>query len=48
MVAKDFLSLATVTDSCEEANFMVFSHNIYENELTSENLYLPMILAKKS
>ena len=27
---------------------MGFSHYIYENELTSENMYLPMNLAKKS
>ena len=26
---------------------MGFSHYIYENELTSENMYLPMNLAKK-
>ena len=39
---------ATVTDGCEEDNFMGFSHYIYKNELTSENMYLPMILTKKS
>ena len=48
MVAKDIFSFATMTDGCEEANFMGFSQYIYENELTSENMYLPMILAKKS
>ena len=48
MVAKDIFSFATVTDGCEEANFMSISQYIYENELTSENMYLPMILAKKS
>ena len=44
---KDYFPLATVTDGCKEANFMGFSHFIYENELTSENMYLPMNLAKK-
>ena len=49
MVAKDFFSpLSTVTEGCKEANFMGFSHYIYENELTSENMYLPMNLAKTS
>ena len=47
MVAKDIFPFATVTDGCEEANFMGFSHYIYENELTSENKCLPMNLAKK-
>ena len=47
MVAKDIFPLATVTDGCEAANFIEFSHIIYENELTSENMYLPMKLAKK-
>ena len=42
-----FFSSATVTDGCKEANFMGFSQYIYENELTSENMYLPLILAKK-
>ena len=46
-VAKDIFSFATVTDGCEGANFMGFSQYIYENELTSENIYLPMIFAKK-
>ena len=44
MVAKDIFPFATVTDGCKEANFMGFSHYIYENELTSKNTYLPMIL----
>ena len=48
MVAKDIFPFATVTDGCTEANFWGFSHNIYENELTSENMYLPMNWAKKS
>ena len=48
MVAKDIFSFATVTDSCEEANFLGFCHYIHKNELTSGNIYLPMILAKKS
>ena len=48
MVAKDIFPFATVTDGCKEANFMGFSHYIYENELTSENMYLPMNWAKKS
>ena len=47
MVAKDIFSFATVTDVYEEANFMGFFHYIYENELSSENMYLPLILAKK-
>ena len=41
-------TFATVTDGCQEANYMGFSHYIYENELTSENKCLPMNLAKKS
>ena len=48
MVAKDIFPFATVTDGCKEDNFMEFSHYIYENEMTSENMYLPMDLAKKS
>ena len=48
MVAKDIFPFATMTDGCEEANFLGFSHFIYENELTSENMYLSMNLAKKS
>ena len=47
MVAKDIFSFATMTDGCKEANFMSISQYIYENELTSENMYLPMILEKK-
>ena len=39
---------ATVTDGCEEAYFMGISQYIYENELTCENMYLPMILGKNS
>ena len=42
-----FFSFATVTDGCKEQNFMGFSQFIYENELSFENMYLPMILAKK-
>ena len=46
---KSFFSLfAITTDGGEEANFMEFSHYIYENELTSKNLYFPMNFAKKS
>ena len=48
MVAKDISSFATVIHGYKEANFMGFSKYISENELTSENMYLPMILAKKS
>ena len=48
MVAKDIFSFATVTDFCEEANFMGFFHYIYENELSSENMYWPLFLAKKN
>ena len=49
MVAKDiFSSFSTMTDGCKEENFMGFSYNIYEKELTSENIYLPMNVAKKS
>ena len=48
MVAKDVFPFATVTDKCEVANFMGFYPCIYENEMTSENMYLPMNLAKKS
>ena len=48
MLAKDIFPFATVTDGCKEANFMGFSYFIYENELTSENMYLPMNLAKES
>ena len=44
---KGKISFATVTDGCKEANFMGFFYYIYENELTSENMYLPMNLAKK-
>ena len=37
---KGFFPFGTVTDSCEEANFMVFSHDIFENDRTSENINL--------
>ena len=47
MVAKDNFPFETVTDGCKEANFMGLSIYIYENELTFENMYLPMNLAKK-
>ena len=47
MVAKNIFSFATVSDGCEEANFMGFSYYIYENELFSENMYLPMIFGKQ-
>ena len=47
MVAKNIFSFATVTDGCKEANFIGFSDYIYENEVTSENMYLAMILATK-
>ena len=36
-----FFHFSTVTDSCQEANFMGFFHYIYENELTSENHSVP-------
>ena len=39
----DIFYFATVTDGCEEADFMGFSHYIYENELTSENKYFGKI-----
>ena len=48
MVAKDMFPFATVTDGCDEANFRGFSHFIYDKELTSDNMYLTMNLAKKS
>ena len=48
MVAKDIFPFATVNDGCKDANFMVFSRYIYENKLTSENVYLPIDQAKKS
>ena len=44
----DIFPFATVTGSCKEANFMGFSYFIYENERTSDKMYLPMYLAKKS
>ena len=48
-VAKEFFfAFITVTEGCKEANLMGFSHYIYQNELTSENTYLPMNLANKS
>ena len=37
-----------MTDGCEEANFIGFAKYSYENELTSENMYLPINLAKKN
>ena len=43
-----YFSFAAVTDDCKDANFIGFSYYIFENELTSENMYLPIILAKKS
>ena len=45
---KGYFSFETMTDGCKEANFSGFSQYIYENELTSENMYLSMNLAKKS
>ena len=45
---KGYFSFATVTGSCKEASFMGFSHYICEYELTSENMYFHMNLAKKS
>ena len=46
--AKDIFLFATMTEGYQDANFIGFSHNIYENELTSENMYLPMNFTKKS
>ena len=48
MVAKDIFLVATVTGGCKEAYFMGISNFIYENEPTSENMYLPMNFAKKT
>ena len=48
MVAKDIFSLSTVADNCKEDNIMGFSHYIYETQLNSENMCLPINLAKKS
>ena len=48
MVAKDIFTFATMTDGSEEANFMGFSNYILEKRLTSENMYLPMNLAKRT
>ena len=48
MIAKDIYPFATKTDGCEESNFIGFSNYIYENELTSENIYLPVNLAKRA
>ena len=36
MVAKDIFPFATVTDSCEEANFMGFSHDYGILDTTSK------------
>ena len=36
MVAKDIFPFATVTDGCEEANFMGFSHDYGILETTSK------------
>ena len=47
MVAKDIFPFATVIDDGKDANFMGFSHFIYEYDVTSENMYLPMNLEKK-
>ena len=48
-VATGKILFATVVIvGCEEAYFMGFYQYIYGNELTSENMYLPMNLAKKS
>ena len=38
----------SVRHGCKDASFMGFSHFIFEHELTSENMYFPMNLAKKS
>ena len=48
MVAKNTFPFETVTDSCKEANFIGFSKYIYEKELSSENMYLPMYLQKRA
>ena len=42
-----YFFFATVTDSGKVAIFMEFFHYIYKNVLTSENMYLPMIVGKK-
>ena len=47
MVVKDIFPFATVTDCCKGASLMGFPHYIFENELTFENMYLPINLAKK-
>ena len=47
MVVKDTFLFKTVTDGCEEANFMGISKYIYKTYLTSDNMYLPMSLAKR-
>ena len=43
MVAKDTFPLETMTDSWEEAKFMGFSKYIYQNDFTSEKMYLHKI-----
>ena len=45
---KGYFFFATIADGCEEANFMEFSPYIYKNELTSKNMYLHRMMAKKS
>ena len=49
-VAKGKISFSTMTHGGKGyfLGFIGFSHYIYENELTSENMYLPMILTKNS
>ena len=44
MVTKDIFSFATVTDGFKEACMacMGFSHFIDENDLSSENMHLPI------
>ena len=49
MVAKDIFPFATVTDGCEEANFMGFSHDYGILETTSKKKSQKMrILLKNS
>ena len=49
MVTKDIFSFATMTAGFKEAFMacMRFSHYIDENELSSENMHLPIIFGKE-
>ena len=50
MVAKDIFPFATVTDGCQEANFIGFSHDYGILNTTSKNFFLQKmrILLKNS